>query len=145
MRPRLDIADTGVLIEITHDRQGALHLRFDIGVQLDLQDVVDPRTDASATLATVGLVAEAVINFVPGTSAEPLPEGAVIAGTMERGLMDMGGEIGGSVKDVLAGVKSVEFKQLSDNLNKTLTGKQMTHFPSPFENTSSAAAASSSS
>ncbi len=93
-------------------------------VQLDLQDVVDPRTDASATLATVGLVAEAVINFVPGTAAEPLPEGAVIAGTMERGLMDIGGEIGGSVKDVLAGVKSVEFKQLSDNLNKTLTAFQ---------------------
>jgi phospholipid/cholesterol/gamma-HCH transport system substrate-binding protein len=93
-------------------------------VRLDLQDVVDPRKDAAASLATIGLVADAVVNFIPGTSTEPLPRDAVIIGTVERGLMDMGGEIGGSVKDVLAGVKTVEFKQLSDNLNKTLTAFQ---------------------
>ena len=93
-------------------------------VSLDLQEIVDPRRDAAAALASVGLVAEAVINFNPGSAAEPLPENAVIVGTVERGLMDMGGEIGGSVKDVLAGVKTVEFKQLSDNLNKTLLSFQ---------------------
>lgn len=93
-------------------------------VRLDLQDVVSPRKDAAASLATVGLVAEAVVHFNPGTSTEPLPDNAVIVGTVERGLMDMGGEIGGSVKEVLAGVNAVEFKQLSDNLNKTLTAFQ---------------------
>ncbi len=93
-------------------------------VQLDLKAAVGPRKDAAASLATVGLVAEAVINFYPGTSPEPLPADAIIVGTVERGLMDMGGEIGGSVKDVLAGVKAVEFKQLSDNLNKTLLSFQ---------------------
>lgn len=93
-------------------------------VRLDLQKVVDPRKDAQASLASVGLVADAIVNFVPGRSPEPLPEDAIIVGTVERGLMDMGGEIGGSVKNVLAGVQAIEFKQLSENLNKTLLSFQ---------------------
>lgn len=93
-------------------------------VNLNLRDVVDPRKDATASLATIGLVAESVINLNPGTSADPLPVNAIIVGTVERGLMDMGGEIGSSVKEVLTSVKAVEFKQLSDNLNKTLTAFQ---------------------
>ena len=93
-------------------------------VRLDLQDAADPRKDAAASLATVGLVADAVVKLIPGTAPEPLPPDAIIVGTVERGLMDMGGEIGGSVKEVLAGVKAIEFKQLSENLNKTLTAFQ---------------------
>jgi phospholipid/cholesterol/gamma-HCH transport system substrate-binding protein len=93
-------------------------------VRLDLQAAADPRKDAAASLVTVGLVADAVVNLIPGSSPEPLPRDAIIVGTVERGLMDMGGEIGGSVKDVLAGVKAIEFKQLSENLNKTLTAFQ---------------------
>jgi phospholipid/cholesterol/gamma-HCH transport system substrate-binding protein len=69
-------------------------------------------------------VADAVIRFNPGTAPEPLPEGAVIVGTVERGLMDMGGELGGSAKQVMEGLRAIEFKQLSDNLNKTLMSFQ---------------------
>ncbi len=90
-------------------------------VRLDLQKIVNPRKDAAASLATVGLVADAVVNFVPGSASEPLPENAIITGTVERGLMDMGGEIGNSVKEVLANVKAIQFNELTDNLNKTLT------------------------
>ncbi|HEU5217176.1 MAG TPA: MlaD family protein [Gemmatimonadales bacterium] len=108
----------GTVSDITYQGYGKVLVR------LDLQSIVDPRKDAAASLATVGLVADAVVNFIPGTAAEPLPRDAVIVGTVERGLMDMGGEIGGSAKEVLAGLKSVEFKQLSENLNKTLTSFQ---------------------
>ncbi len=93
-------------------------------VRLNLDEQIQPRKDASATLATIGLVADAVVRFNPGTSTEPLPEGAVIAGTVERGLMDMGGELGGSAKEVMEGLRAIEFKQLSDNLNKTLLAFQ---------------------
>jgi phospholipid/cholesterol/gamma-HCH transport system substrate-binding protein len=93
-------------------------------VRLDLQDVVDPRKDAAATLATVGLVADAVVNFVPGTSVEPLPRDAVIVGTVERGLTDLGTDIGDKAKGVLEGLNQVRFKELSDNLDKTLTAFQ---------------------
>ena len=93
-------------------------------VRLDLQDVVDPRKDAAATLATVGLVADAVVNFVPGTSIEPLPRDAVIVGKVERGLTDVGTDIGDKAKGVLEGLNQVRFKELSDNLDKTLTAFQ---------------------
>lgn len=93
-------------------------------VRLNLDEQIQPRTDASATLATIGLVADAVIRFNPGTAPAPLPEGAVIIGTVEKGLMDMGGELGGSARSVMEGLQAIEFKQLSENLNKTLVSFQ---------------------
>jgi phospholipid/cholesterol/gamma-HCH transport system substrate-binding protein len=89
-------------------------------VQLNLDKQVTPRRDASAVLATVGLVADAVINFNPGTAAEPLPSGSVIVGTIERGFMDMGAELGDQAKGVLSGLNQVQYKQLSEELSRTL-------------------------
>lgn len=108
----------GNVSDITYQTYGKVLVR------LNLDEQIQPRQDASATLATIGLVADAVIRFNPGTSPEPLPEGAVITGTVERGLMDMGGELGGSAKSVMEGLQAIEFKQLSENLNKTLLSFQ---------------------
>jgi phospholipid/cholesterol/gamma-HCH transport system substrate-binding protein len=108
----------GNVADITYQGYGKVLVR------LDLDEQIAPRKDATATLATIGLVADAVVRFNPGSSTEPLPEGAVITGTVERGLMDMGGELGGSAKDVLEGLRAIEFKQLSENLNKTLLAFQ---------------------
>ena len=108
----------GNVADITYQGYGKVLVR------LDLDEQIAPRKDATATLATIGLVADAVVRFNPGTSPEPLPEGSVITGTVERGLMDMGGELGGSAKDVLEGLRAIEFKQLSENLNKTLLAFQ---------------------
>jgi phospholipid/cholesterol/gamma-HCH transport system substrate-binding protein len=93
-------------------------------VRLDLQKMVDPRKDAAATLASVGLVGDAVVNFVPGNSPEPLPANAIIIGTAERGLSDMGNDIGNKTKGLLDSLNSIRFRELSDNLNKTLLSFQ---------------------
>ena len=108
----------GNVSDITYQSYGKVLVR------LNLDEQIQPRKDASAALATIGLVADAVIRFNPGTSPEPLPVGAVITGTVERGLMDMGGELGGSAKSVMEGLRAIEFKQLSENLNKTLVSFQ---------------------
>ncbi len=110
--------ELGTVSDITYQGYGKVLVR------LDLQSVVDPRKDAAASLATVGLVADAVVNFVPGTAREPLPPDAIIVGTVERGMMDMGGEIGDKAKNLLDGLNQVRFKELSDNLNKTLASFQ---------------------
>jgi len=110
--------ELGTVSDITYQGYGKVLVR------LDLQSVVDPRKDAAASLATVGLVADAVVNFVPGTAREPLPPDAIIVGTVERGMMDMGGELGGKAKSLLDGLNQVRFKELSDNLNKTLASFQ---------------------
>jgi phospholipid/cholesterol/gamma-HCH transport system substrate-binding protein len=93
--------------------------KVEVGLSLDPR--VAPRRDASAVLGTVGLVADAVIHFNPGSAADPLPPDSVIQGTMERGIMAMGSELGGQAKEVLTGLNQVQYKELSDNLNRTLT------------------------
>ena len=93
-------------------------------VHLSLDARVTPRRDASVVLATVGLVADAVIKFNPGTAAEPLAPGTILIGTVERGLMDMGAELGGQAKDLVKGMTEVQFKKLSEELSQTLTGFQ---------------------
>lgn len=93
-------------------------------VHLNLDAQVNPRKDAAAELATIGLVADAVIKFNPGTSPEPLPPGAVIVGTVERGLGDVGTDLGAQAKQVMTGLNQVEFKKLSDDLSRTLTAFQ---------------------
>jgi phospholipid/cholesterol/gamma-HCH transport system substrate-binding protein len=89
-------------------------------VHLDLDEEASPRRDASAELATVGLVADAVINFNPGTAAEPLPEDAVIIGTVAPGFMDIGTRLGDQASSVLGGVNEVRFKEVSEDLQRSL-------------------------
>jgi phospholipid/cholesterol/gamma-HCH transport system substrate-binding protein len=93
-------------------------------VRLNLDKQVVPKKDASASLATVGLVADAVIKFNPGVAPEPLPVGAVIVGTMEKGLMDVGGELGDQAKELLGGLNKVEYKKLSEDLSRTVAAFQ---------------------
>jgi phospholipid/cholesterol/gamma-HCH transport system substrate-binding protein len=93
-------------------------------VHLNLDQEVNPRKDASAQLATVGLVADAIIRFNPGTSPEPLPPGSVIIGTVERGLTDVGNDIGAQAKELLGGLNKVEYQRLSEDLSRTATAFQ---------------------
>ena len=89
-------------------------------VHLNLDERIIPKRDATAELATVGLVADAVINFNPGQSPEPLPADAVIVGVVKRGIMDMGGELGEQAKAALGGVNDIKFKEVSEDLRRSL-------------------------
>ncbi len=89
-------------------------------VHAGLDPRVKPKRDAAARLSTIGLVADAVINFTPGVAADPLPADTVIVGTVDRGLMDTGSELGKEAKEVLHGLTEVQFKKLSEELSKTL-------------------------
>jgi len=93
-------------------------------VRTSLDPEVRPKRDASATLASVGLVADAVINFNPGSAAEPLPEGAIIQGTVERGLLSAGPDLSARASEALAGVSEVANKKLSEDLAATLAAVQ---------------------
>ena len=93
-------------------------------VHLSLDRRVAPKRDASAVLATVGLVADAVIKFNPGSATEPLAPETIVTGTVERGFMDMGAELGDQAKTLMGGINQVQFKQLSEDLSRTLTAFQ---------------------
>ena len=89
-------------------------------VRLHLDEAVDPRKDAAAELATVGLVADAVINFNPGSAPDPLPRDTVIVGTVQRGFMDLGNTLGTQAQTVLGGLSQLQFKEISEDLRRTL-------------------------
>src|SRR5688500_3429032 len=89
-------------------------------VHLHLDEAAAPRRDAAAELASIGLVGDAVINFVPGTAPEPLPEDAVIVGTVKSGFMDIGTRLGDQASTVLGGFNEIRFKEVSEDLQRSL-------------------------
>jgi phospholipid/cholesterol/gamma-HCH transport system substrate-binding protein len=87
---------------------------------------VAPRIDATARLATVGLVADAVVNFHPGTATQPLPSDRPIQGSVDPGLTELGTDVGERAKELIAGVQEIANKQMADDLRETLRTLQRT-------------------
>ena len=92
----------------------------DVLVTLNLDPRIEPRTDATALLSSVGLVGDVVIVFDPGKATEPLPPDAVIKGSTERGLFDIGDELSGEAKATMESLREVANKQLAEDLQRTL-------------------------
>jgi phospholipid/cholesterol/gamma-HCH transport system substrate-binding protein len=93
-------------------------------VRIDLDQRVQPRRDASAELSSVGLVADAVINFLPGSAPEPLPPGTVIVGTVDRGIMAAGAELASRADSVLGNLTNLTNQKLGEDLTRTLQAIQ---------------------
>src|ERR1043166_6462872 len=93
-------------------------------VEITLDPRVKPKSDASARLASVGLVADAIINFNPGTAPDPLPAGKVVTGPVETGFMALGSELGERAKTVMSGISEVANAKLADDLHRTMTAMQ---------------------
>ena len=85
---------------------------------------VQPKRDATAELASTGLVADAVVNLIPGTAAEPLPADAVIPGSIARGIMSSATDLATRANEVLANISEIANKKLADDLSRTLTTVQ---------------------
>ena len=93
-------------------------------VRIDLDQRVQPRRDAAAELSSVGLVADAVINFLPGSAPEPLPPGTIIVGTVDRGFMAAGTELASRADSVLGNLTNLTNKKLGEDLTRTLQAIQ---------------------
>jgi phospholipid/cholesterol/gamma-HCH transport system substrate-binding protein len=93
-------------------------------VRIKVDPRVQPKRDASAELSSVGLVADAVINFKPGTAREPLPADAVIVGTVERGFMALGDELSKKAKELMTNLSDIANKNLANDISRTLAAVQ---------------------
>jgi phospholipid/cholesterol/gamma-HCH transport system substrate-binding protein len=98
----------------------------EVVVRIRLEPVVVPKIDASARLATIGLVADAIVVFDPGTAAEPLPPGRRIQGVVDRGLTELGADLGGQAREVMTGLQDITNRETADELRKTLRALQRT-------------------
>jgi phospholipid/cholesterol/gamma-HCH transport system substrate-binding protein len=95
-------------------------------VAVTLDPKVTPRIDATARLASVGLVGDAVVVLHPGTAAEPLPPGRRIQGAVDQGLTDLGSDLGSRAKDLMAGVQEFTNAEMAGELRATLQALQRT-------------------
>jgi phospholipid/cholesterol/gamma-HCH transport system substrate-binding protein len=96
----------------------------DVLVTLVVDPSIEPKTDATALLSSVGLVGDVVIVLDPGKSATPLPADAIIEGRTERGLMDIGGDLSSEATATMASLREVVNKDLAEDLRGTLRSFQ---------------------
>jgi phospholipid/cholesterol/gamma-HCH transport system substrate-binding protein len=95
-------------------------------VSVSLPDKIKPRIDATASVAAVGFVGDAAIDFVPGTAAEPLPRGRIIIGTQKLGFTDRAAELSDRADSLLLGAQAIVNQKTADQLTATLTELQAT-------------------
>lgn len=93
-------------------------------VRASIDPRVQPKRDAEAKLASTGLVADAVVNLIPGTAAEPLAADAIIPGSIEQGIMSSASDLATKASEVLTNVSEIANKKLADDLSRTLTAVQ---------------------
>jgi phospholipid/cholesterol/gamma-HCH transport system substrate-binding protein len=87
----------------------------DVLVTVGLDDKVEPKADAQATIVSVGLVGDVAIVLDPGTGAT-LPPGTPITGTMEAGLSALAEKLGERADTVLQGAQSFLNQQTADDM-----------------------------
>ena len=131
---RVEFEDVGNLKEGSAVRVSGVQLGsvqeiefVDVGrvlVTLSVDPRIQPRTDAVAEIASVGLVGDVQILFHPGKSAQPLTPDAVLRGTTAKGFMDIGSSLGDDVRTTLASFREVANKQLSEDLHRTMVSLQ---------------------
>jgi phospholipid/cholesterol/gamma-HCH transport system substrate-binding protein len=90
-----------------------------VRVAVSLSEQIQPKADATARLASIGLVGDVVIKLDPGKAAEPLGN-RVIQGSVEQGITDIGSSLSEKAGAVLTGLSQIEYKRLADELTTTL-------------------------
>jgi phospholipid/cholesterol/gamma-HCH transport system substrate-binding protein len=93
---------------------------------LSLPDVVDPRADATAEIVSVSLVGDYAVDFTPGSAPEPLPADAVITGTREGNLSDLGTTLGARADTLMQGLNEFANPEMAAELEQTLAAMQQT-------------------
>ncbi|MEO5799622.1 MAG: MlaD family protein [Gemmatimonadales bacterium] len=79
-----------------------------------------PAKNAQASIGSVGMLGDVIVNFNPGTG-EPLPKGATIIGTVEKGIFDKGAVIADQASQTLTSLNRMLDTGLVIDLRHTLT------------------------
>ena len=97
----------------------------DVAVRLNLTNPdILPREDASASVTSIGLIGDVVLDYNPGTSATPMAEGDEIPGSLTGGLTDLGSGLMGRMEALMDSMAVLFTTQLSDDLHRTLEASQ---------------------
>jgi len=97
----------------------------DVAVRLNLTNPdILPREDASASVTSIGLIGDVVLDYNPGTSATPMAEGDEIPGSLTGGLTDLGSGLMGRMEALMDSMAVLFTTQMADDLHRTFEASQ---------------------
>ncbi len=97
----------------------------DVAVRLNLSNPdVLPREDATASITSIGLIGDVVLDYFPGTSATPLADGGEIPGSLTGGLADLGSGMVKRAEALMDSMAIMFTTQLSQDLHETFLASQ---------------------
>ncbi len=97
----------------------------DVAVRLNLSNPdVLPREDATASITSIGLIGDVVLDYLPGTSATPLADDAEIPGSLTGGLADLGSGMVKRAEALMDSMAILFTTQLSQDLHDTFQASQ---------------------
>lgn len=99
-------------------------------VSISVAPHIEPRIDATARIAAVGLVGDFVVEFSPGTSSQKLPPGDVVIGSMKSGFGDRASALSDRADSLMIGLQEFANKETANDLRASLQAFQgtMTEF-----------------
>ena len=95
-----------------------------VRVDLALKEKVPLQSDANASIEAVGVLGDVEIVLNPGTDSAPLPEGAVLEGSMAPGIGGLAASLGDQAKAVMSGAQELLNKRTADDLHATMLAMQ---------------------
>ena len=95
-------------------------------VSISMPPFIQPKIDASARIAAVGLVGDFVVEFFPGNAAQPLPKGQVVLGSIKSGFGDRATTLGDRADSLMIGLQQFANKETADDFRATLKALQGT-------------------
>ncbi len=96
----------------------------DVLVRLSYSDRVQPMSDATARVVSIGLVGDVALELDPGTSGVALERGAEIKGTVDGGIGALGADLGSQASTVLEDLHDLLSSGLSDDLHRTMVAME---------------------
>jgi phospholipid/cholesterol/gamma-HCH transport system substrate-binding protein len=95
-------------------------------ISISIPPHIQPKLDASALIAAVGLVGDYVVEFDPGHAPEPLPPDQVVVGRIKTGFSDRASSLGDRADSVLLGLQQFANKETAEDFRQTLRSLQQT-------------------
>lgn len=95
-----------------------------VTVTLELSGDERPRTDASATIASLDFFGAKFVNYIPGSKDEFLPATSVIVGTKSQELTDIASGVATRANELLGNATGLVSEQLANDIHNTLIATQ---------------------
>jgi phospholipid/cholesterol/gamma-HCH transport system substrate-binding protein len=108
----------GKVMEIEFKEAGRVLVTISLPPDLSL------KSDAAARISSGFFSSDSRLLLDPGSAPTPLPEGAVISGSLERGLFAKGASLADRADSVLVGVQAIANQKTANELTRTLRSLQ---------------------